>query len=488
MLFWNSLWRNDHAITYLSEKHLALAPRKVWGSLPRWVKILALCAGGLLGLLGFLVVAQTVVQQGLFAGLSSAGFGCMILGVYGAGFWGLYRTWTVGALLSKLRQGGALPTFLYTAVSVQDTVDVLAARAFRQIVGFVMFPVGTMVLAATALIPEIPWSVPVLMAFMLGYFAVLGAFGFTAVHAAAADSAPKAMGKGLLVCLGSFYAPFIVVGIWAGLFPAAGAILAGLMATYLLYLPFLLRGFAIRWLEAEPPTQKRSLVAGLIAAFKSKVPRLPGASFFQALADRNPVLARNISTQNFLLPVGVGLGLLFVTTLILSPSVPDRHQAQFAWVQLHVVTWLTAVALAVAAFLSSYSSVSPEKRSGSLDILRTTPLSSRTVIDGWAIGAFWAYLVAALAVMLGQLPGSWGALIFALSLPVCAGYGGIVSALKDSTGTWIFGGVGGVIFCSWVALPMAFVAGAVHAHAALAVFVVSAAWYLRRRALFAYDG
>lgn len=490
MLFWKSLWDNDHAIIYLAEKHLSTAPRKTWASLPGWVKTLAFCCVGFLALIAFMVFSLLVIQDG-FLGLLSAGIMGLFLCVYGFLFWGAYRTWTLGTLLSKLRQGRALPTFLYTAVSLEDTVDVLAARTCRQLVAFLLVPYVGIVLTSLAMAQDhLPWwSVSAGVTLMLAYLGALGAFGLTAIHAGAGDSGPKAVGKGILVCLASFYLPTVAAGICAGVLPQTAGIVVALMSIYYLYLPWLFRKLAIKWLKAEPSSQKRELAAGLFAGIKSALPRFSGAYFFKGLADSNPVLTRKLSSQNLLLPVGLGLGLLFVGTQMVSPLASDVQQnQQLAWFEVHVITWLTAVGVALAAFMSSQSSVSQEERSGSLDVLRSTPLSSTTVIDGWAVGAYWAYWLAAAALMCWQLPGHWEALAFALILPVCASYGGIISGLKDTSGIWIWGAVAGVVFFSWVGIPAAFAAGSVHAHGELAVFLLVAAYYLRARARFIYGG
>ena len=485
MLFWKSLWENDHAITYLSEKHLATAPGKTWDSLPEWVKNLVFCFVGFLALIAFLTVSFLVLQDG-FLGLASAGIMGLLLCVYGSVVWGAYRAWTVGSLLSKLRQGRALPTFLNTAVSVEDTVDVLAARTLRQIVAFMVLPCGSILLIALAFTPgqALWWFIATLMTLSLGYWAALGAFGMTAIHAGAGDSGPRAVGKGLLVCLASFYLPTFLAGICVGVVPQATGVVVALLSIYYLYLPILFRKLAIKWLKAEPTGEK----GGLFAGVKSVLPRFSGA-FFKSLAGGNPVLARKLSSQNLLLPVSLGFGLLFLSTQMISPIASGIQQDhQLAWVEVHILTWLTAVGLAVAAFLSSQSTVSREEQSGSLDVLRSTPLWSGTVIDGWAIGAYWAYLLTASGLICWQLPGYWEALAFAFCLPVCAAYGGIICGLKDSTGTWVWIGVAGVILGSWVGLPVAFASGSLHAYGELAVFVLIAAYYLRRRAMFVYGG
>jgi hypothetical protein len=488
MTFWNALWKNDHAITYLAEKHLTIAPRKALNSLPKWVKGLGALVLGLLALQMMALSLMLLFTEEPLSALAPVLFvGCQV-----TMFYGLYRTWTLASLLSKLRESDALPTFLHTSVRVEETIDVLAGRALRQVGLFVGLPMGTVFVGMsyfmTTTLKATPpdWRFAAPMVLLLLYYALLGVFAILVMHAA--GSGPRGLGRGFLYCLGYLYGPTLGFALLAAVIPAAEIVVGICLVLYVLGLPLIFRSMAIRFLNSQAGAQGplRSL-GRRVARLTSVLPRFSNTSLFEELADRNPMLTRHLSKQSLLVPLAACTVIFFLSSQMMGPFELHADGAGSpSWFKVHIVGWLTAVGLSCCTFAYTNSAVSQEKRSRTLEVLRTTLLSARGVVDGWAVGAFWAYLVLAVPLVLWLLPGRYDCLALVMAVPVCAAYGGIAMGLKDPKGTGLTVVIGILIFLSWVLLPGAFMAGFLHPQGALAAVVALAAWALRRRAIIAY--
>lgn len=491
MSFWNALWNNDHAISYLAEKHTRAAGAKALNSIPRPLKVLGIFLIGLFAL-GTLVTSIAVaVDEGLPAGLMLL----LIAGFYILFFWGIYRAWTVGALLSKLRQCGAITTFLNTSISAEETVDVLAARCARQFFLFCALPMslGFLVLTVCAAIsrPGPECLVFLVVVPVLGFFTLLGSYGMLVVHAGSSQSGPRAIGTGFVMALGCLYVPFIFGGLLLVVVPAFETVFGWSIGIYFLCLPLVYRRLAIRGLKKEPSSGGgakvgfKGLCKNWIRVVVAMLPSWSTGSFAR-LADRNPVFARSFGRQNLLFPLVVGSGLTWLTSRIVTSFPAEIAQGPGEWFPIHIATWMIAAAFSMIALGAANLQATAEKQSGTFEVLQSTPLAASKVIDGWALGVCSVYVVLVVPVLFYVLPGAYSSVAFALCLPICAAYGGIATGLKDTVGSWVCGVICALVFVSWVLVPVAFDKGVPSPYAIFAALVLGAAWFLRRRALIAY--
>lgn len=494
MLFWNALWNDDHAITYLAHRRLSAAPRKALRALPGWVKNLGAVAVALAGVGLFFTMLDIGYREGPLAALMCP----TIIAIYIVIFWGIYRAWTLGSLLSKLRDSDSQATFLNTPVSAGQTVDVLGARIFRQLAIYCALPFasifGVMVLAGPRPTRgQDPFLFLILLIMGLGFYCLLGSYGILLVHTASQfGGGRRGIGYGFGLCMAYVYIPFLLVCVGSTVCRDAEDILFGLFTIYGLCLPLLFRRAAILELEREPrsgpPESGPSLRArfyGGLRSLAALLPRYTSKAWGRSVSDFNPVLGRSVSNLNLLPPLGLGVAMVWLCAQIGTQA----HQGPPSWVVLHIVTWFTTVPLALMTLAMTYSATSTESSTGTLDILQTTPLSASQVIDSWALPALVANAVVAGALMAWAFPGRWYAsALFALVLGVCAAYGGIVSGLKDMTGAWISRGLCLLIFFSWILVPAAYGVGTEQPYLVLTVVLGACAWYLRRRALLTYGG